>query len=70
MYNVRRGLTSKEDTLPNRLTKEIKLKDQPNSYVPLEELKKKYYNIRGWDLNGVPTEKKLVKLKIMDKGAI
>jgi len=28
----------------------------------LEALKEDYYNIRGWDENGLPKEEKLVKL--------
>ena len=32
--------------------------------VPLEKMKKIYYAARGWDKNGIPTEKTLRRLKI------
>lgn len=66
MYNVERGITSKDDTLPDRLTKVKQKEDEPNSYVPLEELKQRYYEIREWNQNGIPKEAKLEKLKLIE----
>lgn len=68
MYNVKRGITEKDDSLPHRLTKVVQIEEEPNSYVPLEELKQKYYKIRKWDENGIPTEEKLKKLNLMEWG--
>ena len=67
MYNVSRGISSKDDSLPDRLTKDIQRQEKPKSYVPLEELKQNYYNIRRWDVDGIPTNKKLRKLKLIGK---
>lgn len=67
MYNVSRGVSGKDDSLPDRLTKEIQREEEPRSYVPLEELKQKYYKIRRWDEDGIPTVKKLEKLKLIEK---
>ena len=67
MYNVSRGISAKDDSLPDRLTKEIQREEEPRSYVPLEELKHNYYKIRRWDENGIPTDKKLKKLKLIGK---
>ena len=64
LINLRQGLTSAEDTLPKRLLKELQRSDEPNSVVKLEEMLKTYYNIRGWDTKGVPTEKTLKRLKL------
>jgi len=64
MFNIRRGFTSKDDSLPKRLTDELQNPDNPGSKVPLQEMKKDYYNIRGWDRNGVPKNKVLNKLKL------
>jgi aldehyde:ferredoxin oxidoreductase len=36
----------------------------PETKVPLETMKKTYYKARGWDKNGIPTEKTLRRLKI------
>lgn len=55
MYNVERGIRAKDDSLPERL-----------SSIPLEELKKKYYEVRGWDANGIPKEDKLKRLKLIE----
>lgn len=67
MYNVSRGISAKDDSLPDRLTKEIQREEEPRSYVPLEELKENYYKIRRWDTNGIPTDDKLKKLNLMEK---
>ena len=67
MYNVSRGISAKDDSLPDRLTKELQREEEPKSYVPLEELKQNYYKIRRWDEDGIPTDKKLKKLNLMEK---
>ena len=36
----------------------------PKTKVPLEKMKKTYYAARGWDKNGIPTERTLSRLKI------
>lgn len=64
MYNVQRGVSAKDDSLPDRLTKVVQREDEPNSYVPLEDLKQRYYKIRKWDSEGKPTRKKLKELKL------
>lgn len=51
--NCRFGISAENDKLPGRMTS-----------VPLETMKKSYYKARGWDENGIPTEKILRKLKI------
>jgi aldehyde:ferredoxin oxidoreductase len=62
LVNLRQGLKGSEDTLPKRLIKEFQRSDAPDSKVKLEKMLKDYYKIRGWDKNGVPTEKRLRKL--------
>ena len=62
--NARFGITAKDDTLPEKLTKVPQNKDNPKTVVPLDRMKKTYYAARGWDKNGVPEEKTLRKLKI------
>lgn len=62
LINLRQGLTAAEDTLPKRLTKELQQLDQPDSYVKIDEMIQFYYHLRGWDLSGVPTKKRLKKL--------
>ena len=62
--NCRFGVSSKLDTLPKRLTGEPQDPADPKTVVPLEPMKADYYKARGWDENGIPTEKTLKKLNI------
>ena len=64
LIDVRLGVSAKDDTLPERLTTELQIATNPKSKVPLDKLKKKYYKVRYWDENGVPTKKLLKRLKL------
>jgi len=66
LFNVREGLSRKDDTLPARLLNEPK-PDGPTrgSVVPLEELKDSFYSALGYDLStGNPTDAVLPRLGI------
>ncbi len=65
--STRFGVSSKDDSLPKRLTDTPQDPADPKTKVPLEKLKKVYYNARGWSKDGLPTEKTLKKLKILGK---
>ena len=58
-------MNANKDALPSRLVKTLQDPKDPISKVPLEKLKKVYYHARGWDNNGLPTEKLLKKLEII-----
>jgi aldehyde:ferredoxin oxidoreductase len=66
LFNLRAGFTKKDDALPARLT-ETPIKTGPAkgmlSKVP--EMLPEYYQLRGWDENGVPTEKTLERLQLV-----
>lgn len=64
--NRRFGVNANKDALPKRLTGTLQDPKNPGSKVPLKRLKKTYYHARGWDLNGLPTEKLLRKLQIKE----
>lgn len=64
MFNQRRGLTEKDDSLPQRLTDDPQIPGNPRSRVPLAKLKRTYYRIRGWDATGGPTAGKKRRLKL------
>jgi len=64
LINIRQGLTASDDTLPKRLRKELQNQNDPKSSVRLEDMIQSYYKIRGWDKVGVPTKKRLKKLKL------
>ncbi len=65
--STRFGVSKKDDALPKRLVEELQDPDNPKTKVPLETLKKTYYQARGWDKNGIPTKKTLKKLKIISQ---
>jgi aldehyde:ferredoxin oxidoreductase len=64
MINTRFGITAANDKLPKRLTDVPQDPKNPKTKVPLEKMKKTYYKARGWNKDGIPTEKTLRKLKI------
>jgi aldehyde:ferredoxin oxidoreductase len=68
MFNLREGLTRKDDTLPYRTLHEP-LPDGPatGQCIGEENLNRmidEYYACRGWDSSGVPTEKTLKKYQL------
>jgi len=63
--NTREGISRKDDTLPPRLLKEGRKSDTNKRTVPLEKMLDKYYKIRGYDSNGIPTESTLKRLGIL-----
>ncbi|MGD8228977.1 MAG: aldehyde ferredoxin oxidoreductase C-terminal domain-containing protein [Desulfobacteraceae bacterium] len=66
LFNLREGLTGKDDTLPLRLLEEPK-PDGPTqgTVVPLKELKEDYYRAMGFDLStGNPPDTLLAELGI------
>ncbi len=62
--NTREGISRKDDTLPRRLLTEGRNCDAAERTVPLEPMLKRYYRRRGYDQNGVPTQKTLRRLGI------
>jgi aldehyde:ferredoxin oxidoreductase len=64
LFNAREGITRKDDTLPDRFTKDP-MPDGPGKgqVVDLEPMLRDYYTLRGWDLQtGLPTEKTIKRL--------
>ena len=50
--------------IAKRLTDVPQDPNDPRTRVPLEQMKKIYYQARGWDKSGIPTCRTLKKLKI------
>jgi len=62
-FNVREGISRKDDTLPWRVQHEP-IPDGPSkgTFCPPEELDRmldEYYELRGWSKNGIPTPERL-----------
>jgi aldehyde:ferredoxin oxidoreductase len=66
LFNIREGFTRREDALPPRLMSEpIKAgasKGQMVTQEGLDQMLDEYYEARGWDKNGVPSEAKIKEL--------
>ena len=65
IFNIREGFTRKDDILPKRLLEEpVQAGPAKGLVVRLQEMLDEFYELRGWDQNGVPTPKKLEQLGI------
>ena len=65
LFNLREGLTPAMDTLPNRFfTQPLSEGPCRDRVASLDELKKEYYFVRGWNKDGVPGKEKLAELDI------
>jgi aldehyde:ferredoxin oxidoreductase len=65
LFNIREGMTADEETLPDRILKEAHKEGPAAGIVLMDnfiEMKRRYYEICGWDEKGVPTEAKLREL--------
>lgn len=67
LFNIREGLTRNDDTLPARFWEEET--DGPakgmKAFLNREDFEKsldRFYELRGWDKNGVPTEETIKSL--------
>ncbi|MFX1471019.1 MAG: aldehyde ferredoxin oxidoreductase family protein [Promethearchaeota archaeon] len=70
LFNVARGITRREDQLPDRLTKEGAPKGpSTGQVVELDQMLDEYYEQRGWDLEtGLPTMETLKRLGLERDG--
>lgn len=66
LFNMKSGITGKDDTLPPRILTEPRVK---NRVVVLDKLMSEYYSMRGWDQNGIPTMERLKDLNLENEGA-
>ena len=67
IFNIREGLSAKDDKLPVRFhtpPAEGPLKDISVDPARLKEAQKIYYQMLGWDESGVPTQARLVELDL------
>jgi aldehyde:ferredoxin oxidoreductase len=60
LFNCRCGIGRKDDSLPPRLLTSMKYEETGSEYLPhLGKMLNEYYRYRGWDEEGIPTERKL-----------
>ncbi|MEW6070650.1 MAG: aldehyde ferredoxin oxidoreductase C-terminal domain-containing protein, partial [Candidatus Thermoplasmatota archaeon] len=69
VFNVREGISRKDDTLPKRFTQEpLHLSDGKELKITKDEIDRmlsNYYSVRGWDENGIPKKEKLAELGLI-----
>lgn len=69
MFNNREGLTREDDTLPRRIFEDKLMNGSANeksiSERDLDTLLSDYYEIRGWNTEGIPKENKIKELNII-----
>ncbi|MEK9754527.1 MAG: aldehyde ferredoxin oxidoreductase family protein [Rhodospirillaceae bacterium] len=64
-FNMRAGLTAKDDTLPERFLKEAaKTGAAKGKVTELGKMLPEYYELRGWTKDGVPTNETLDRVGI------
>ncbi len=64
--NTREGISRKDDTLPARFLEEGRKCDPEKRTVPIDQMLDKYYKLRGYDANGIPTPERLEKLGLAE----
>jgi aldehyde:ferredoxin oxidoreductase len=62
-FNLKAGITGKDDTLPTRLLKEAAKTGPATGKVnELDKMLPEYYELRGWSTDGVPTAETRTRL--------
>jgi len=68
LFNLKAGLTAKEDTLPPRMLKEPMPEGPAKGHVvELDKMLPEYYRLREWDKSGIPTPEKLKALGLVQE---
>lgn len=69
LFNLEAGLTREDDLLPPRLLSEpVTSGPSKGKVTELEVMLDEYYQLRGWDEYGVPTDEKLEELSLSNRG--
>jgi aldehyde:ferredoxin oxidoreductase len=74
MFNIREGFSRKDDNLPERFYKEPTplgfpiVKGKTIDQQKFERMIDEYYDLHGWDNDGVPTIDTLQKLDLKNGG--
>jgi aldehyde:ferredoxin oxidoreductase len=69
LYNMREGCNTQDDALPERFFSDPLSVGDENHVLKRDDFKhmlRQYYELRGWDKNGIPTKKTLKTLELED----
>ena len=65
LFNLKAGLGKQDDTLPKRILEEPADVGTAKGLVcKLDEMLPEYYQLNGWDADGVPTRETLARLDL------
>jgi len=67
LFNLKAGFTAEQDKLPERFfepTPDGALADKALNFEEMEAARRYYYDLMGWDRNGIPKREKLEELGI------
>ena len=62
LINIRDGYNAATDVLPKKMLQPAKEGFRAGKVPPFKELMEDYYNLRGWDENGEPTQRTMNRL--------
>ena len=68
LINIKRGFGKRDDMLPKRFLEPLKEGPSKGKIIPYEEMLLQYYEVRGWDQEGVPKPEKLEELGLVEGG--
>ena len=65
LINVRDGITRKDDRLPPKMFQPAKVGPRGGKVpVPFDKALDTYYDMRGWNEDGIPTDEKINELEL------
>lgn len=65
LFGLKSAISGKDDRLPERMMKEpIQTGPSKGEVSHMDEMLPEYYQLRGWDAEGVPTPEKLKELSL------
>lgn len=70
LFNLREGFTRKDDRLPRRFFEQPLPSGEPTSVLNEEEMQQlldEYYELRGWNEEGIPMGSKLQELGLINE---
>ena len=66
LVNVKYGIDRKDDTLPKKMFEPAKEGGREGKIpAPFDPALDRYYELRGWDSQGIPTKEKLADLQLV-----
>ncbi|HDM22607.1 MAG TPA: aldehyde ferredoxin oxidoreductase, partial [Methanomicrobia archaeon] len=65
IFNIKNGVTRKDESIPKRILEEkLEIDEAKIGRENFEKMLSEYYELRGWDENGVPKKETLKNLDL------